>query len=188
VKSIRFKSAEGAVRFYLLLDEEMLRYVPAIYPGEKVYLPKKIPCPKCGGRDFRWTESKKKGARWICAAPLCGRTWPTHPVVDSARGGRHGRPPMERFRDLFVDLGRILFLPAREGGITEQERQVLFGYVRLQDQRLPHGSRRVQVLTHALQRRRGGSRWTVYRVRQLLDSARRKVERMLELAHLMKEE
>jgi hypothetical protein len=188
VKRIQFKSAEGAVRFYLLLDEEMLRYVPAIYPGEKVYLPKKIPCPKCGGRDFRWSESKKKGARWICAASKCGRDWPTHPVVDSVRGGRHGSPPMEKFRDLFVDLGRILFLPAAKGGISGEERQVLFGYVQLQDQPLPHGSRRVQVLAHALQRRRGSSKWTVYRVRQLLDSARRKVERQLEVASLLQGE
>jgi hypothetical protein len=95
---------------------------------------------------------------------------------------------MEHFRDLFIDLGRILFLPARRGGINEQERRVLFGYVHLEQERLPHGIRRVQVLAHALQRKHPASGWTVYRVRQRLDSARTKVERLLEVAHLLREE
>jgi predicted RNA-binding Zn-ribbon protein involved in translation (DUF1610 family) len=182
---LQFRSAEGAVRFYILLQEETLRYVPAIYPGEKVYLPKKVPCPKCGKREFRWSESKKKGARWICASPLCGRTWPTHPVVDSVRGGRHGKPPMETFRDLFADLGRIF-----HRDLTQWERRIIFGYVWLERRRLPHGTRRVQVLTHALQRKhpRAIGGWTNYRVRQLLSTARAKIEKRLDSAHLMAED
>lgn len=185
MKAIKFKTAEGAVWFYLLLLEETLRYVPAIYPGEKVYLPKQIACSKCGGRGYRWSESKHKGARWICASARCGKTWPTHPVVDSVRGSRHGKPPMENFRDLFADLGRIFHQE-----LTLWERRILFGYVWIGGAKLPIGARRVQLVAYALQRKypRAMGGWTVYRVRQLLRSARNKIERRLELAHLMAEE
>lgn len=178
---VLFKSAEGAVRFYIILYEETLRFVPALYPGEKVYLPKKIACPKCGNRGYRWSESKRKGARWICASSHCGRTWPTHPVVDSVLVQRFGKPPMEDFRDLYCDLGRIfhrLFL---------WERRVLFAYVWLERRRLPNGARRVEVVTYALRRRHAYvvQPWTAYRVRQLLKSARLKVEQALDVAHLL---
>ncbi len=183
--TVRFKSAEDAVSFYIMLIDETLRYVPAIYPGEKVYLPKQVACSKCGGRSYRWSESKHKGARWICSSARCGKTWPTHPVVDSVRSTRKGKPPMELLRDMAADLGRIF-----DSELSLWERRVLFAYVWLGSGKLPLGSRRVQAVTYAMQKAhpRAIGGWTVYRVRQLLDSARRKVEKRLELAHLMSDE
>ena len=162
-----FRSVDHAAVAYLML-REALGGIRAIVPGEVTMRPRAGEC-RCGSRLHRWTTSRTKGRRLICAGDHCGRAWPMERVVDSGGSGgrRLTRAPMERERDLAADLADAFQT------VPSDAHSAFWAYQRLYRRPLPGGARRVDLVAEHLG-------ITTYEVKRRLRDAREAAESRLQ--------